>query len=518
MTTPVAEVIERRRFLKLTAGALAAAATGCARPGDPALARGDTLISAYAMGAGKFGGGMYLAPWGTDEAQMLVSSPLVLDNAQGELTGRLAQRWEHSNDYREWTYHLRSGLHWHDGVPLTAHDVKFGLELLSHPDVLEINPASIESIAVPDDSTVTIRYARPTGAENWWGAYPKHLLGRLDRKQFREWEFWARPVGNGPYRMVRNDSQTLIELEANPNHYLGEPRIKRVVLRFIGVGAITDLLSGAVDLVPFTNPALTPKIVADPRFQVIHRPTFRHWHAIYWRTTHPLFADPSVRHALTLAINRRELMQLLYLPDALPITDVMVSPAQFRRGDMPEPLPFDPARADALLDAAGWRDRGPDGVRQRDGKPFRFTTLVSGRLEGPQAMALYVQQAFRRVGVQMDILSQQAQSQASQAEALIAMLNLEGLARTFAATAPFMYDNAEAVALIARASAAVDPDELDLILRQLSEIFREDMPVTVLMPYVNTYFAHQRVRGLGQPLSFDPMEHMDELWLDNGLS
>lgn len=516
MTATLGRAIERRQFIGVSAGALAAAAAGCSHTRDPATARGDTLISAYALGGGKLGGGMYLAPWGDDEAQMLVFSPLILGEHTGELAGRLAQQWEHSTDYREWTYHLRPGVHWHDGVPLTAHDVKFSFELLSRPEVLLIAPGSIESIAVSGDSTVSIRYAKPSRAETWWGAYPKHLLERLDPKQFREWEFWARPVGNGPYRVVRMLSQTLVELEANPGYYRGEPRIKRVVLRFIGVGAVTELLSGGVDLVPFTNPALTPKLAADPRFKVFHRLADHIWHAIYWRTRHPLFSDPSVRKALTLAINRRELMRLLYLPDEMPIADVMFTSDQLRRGEIPEPLPYDPARAAALLEAAGWRDRDADGVRQRNGESFHFTTLVSGRLEGPQAMALYVQQAFRRIGIHMDILTQQDRSQASQAEAWIGMLSLGGLAARLAPSSPFRYDNPRLAQLVARAQAAADPGELELIHRQLGEVFQAETPVTMLMSYVDTYFAHRRVRGLGQPFSFDPFQHMDELWLDHG--
>jgi len=57
--------------------------------------------------------------------------------------GRLAERWEHSPDYQDWTYYARPGVRWYDGVPVTAHDVKFSLDLLTHPDILEISPGHI---------------------------------------------------------------------------------------------------------------------------------------------------------------------------------------------------------------------------------------------------------------------------------------------------------------------------------------------------------------------------------------
>ena len=73
-------------------------------------------------------------------------------NENGALEGRLAKSWEHSPDYRSWTIHLRTDVRWHDGVPVTAHDVKFTLDLLSHPDVLQESPDAY-TVTVLDDST-----------------------------------------------------------------------------------------------------------------------------------------------------------------------------------------------------------------------------------------------------------------------------------------------------------------------------------------------------------------------------
>lgn len=61
--------------------------------------------------------------------------PLVTRGADGDLEGRLARSWEHSSDYREWTYYLRTHVRWHDGVSVTAHDVAFTLDLLPRPEI-----------------------------------------------------------------------------------------------------------------------------------------------------------------------------------------------------------------------------------------------------------------------------------------------------------------------------------------------------------------------------------------------
>src|ERR1700746_3383142 len=83
-----------------------------------------------------------LGPAMSEPAQFLMFLPLVAWNARGELEGRLAEAWEHSPDYRTWTIRLRDDIHWHDGVPVTAHDIKFNVELRSRPDIWWWEPGS----------------------------------------------------------------------------------------------------------------------------------------------------------------------------------------------------------------------------------------------------------------------------------------------------------------------------------------------------------------------------------------
>ena len=78
-----------------------------------------------------------------DSPQFLVFLPLVTRNAKGEFEGRLAERWEHSPDYHSWTIHLRKGIRWEDGVPFTAHDIKFTLDLMSKVFDYLAGPSSV---------------------------------------------------------------------------------------------------------------------------------------------------------------------------------------------------------------------------------------------------------------------------------------------------------------------------------------------------------------------------------------
>src|SRR5437899_3260490 len=169
--------ITRRQCLDgLTAvlGLGAADMAGCARTRRAAAANSITVL----YGSDD----LLLGPDGA-QARYMVFVPLVAWNAKGELEGRLAESWEHSLDYRTWTIRLRDGIRWHDGVPVTAHDIKFSLDLLSHPDVLGFAP-DLLTVKVIDRLT----YSLTCNHEIFWGTpkddetvyYPRYLLEKME--------------------------------------------------------------------------------------------------------------------------------------------------------------------------------------------------------------------------------------------------------------------------------------------------------------------------------------------------
>ncbi len=218
--------IQSRTLILACVCLIALAGIHCGGGKDRAYSRGSTVIVAH---PGLDGAGF--SPAVTDQDRYLMFLPMLTFNEQGELEGWLARSWEYSPDYREVTYHLRTDIRWHDGVPVTAHDLKFSMELMVHPDVLAESPGFFGSIAVLDDSTLLLRDGGASVDEVYW---PKHLLDGLNPKEFYDWEFWKHPVGNGPYRFVRYLPQIMMEFEANPDYYRGMPRIERVVLKFVG--------------------------------------------------------------------------------------------------------------------------------------------------------------------------------------------------------------------------------------------------------------------------------------------
>ncbi len=478
----------------------------------------------------------WLSPGYDAYERFLVFLPLVSFDKDREPQGQLAQRWEHSQDYREWTFHLRQDVRWHDGVPVTAEDIRFSMELLSHPDVRLSYYGLDAKITVRDDFTLAITFPQPAYALNEWCVYyPKHILEGLDPKEYASWEFWTEPVGNGPFRYVRHVPKTMIELEANPDYYLGKPKIERVVFKIGGIPLI-ELLSGNVDLVSGFNPIDIPKVAEDQRFRVFHRVSGYWPRAILWNHRHPFFNDSRVRRALTLVINRRELHQVLNLPDDLPIFDVVCSQRQLRRGELPEPLPYDPELAKQLLEEAGWRDEGGNGIRVRAGQEFRFTATVVGGAESSMVQAAtYVQDQFRRVGVRMEIQPIALEVGLNGGVNFEAMFNWFGYAMGSEVTyhgiisffgagqedSPIGYKNPEVIALLEEAKKTNVPEEEEPIYRKLMPIIRADVPVTFLYPVVDFLVVHRRIRGFDRFMADTGfggfgIEHLEHLWIEEG--
>ena len=469
-----------------------------------------------------------VGPYWQMPSQFLVFLPLVVRNARGELEGSLAESWEHSPDYRTWTIHLRKGVRWQDGIPVTAHDIKFTLDLMGHPAVLMTPPGAC-SVTVVNDSTLTINYHKQAVSplDDYTVYYPKHLLEGLDPKKFYDWEFWIHPVGDGPYRYVRTVPQTMMEFEANPDYFRGKTKIERVVLKFgdaaHGKGALIEFLSGNVDAVPSIEEADLLKMPGGSRFRLYYELEPGEVTGIFWNERQPLFRDPKIRRALTLAINRRELQQLLNLPDKVPIFDVIFTREQFRRAVLPEPLPYDPQLAKELLDGAGWRIAEGDALRHRDGKPFQFTALVTP-VRGQDKAAVFIQEQLRRVGIDMEISTLELDAERHRVlggdfEAAIFIIlpdsgTFSHLA-VFGDTNPIGYRNSKVSELLNRARATMDPVEIDRIYRQLWSVFQQDVPATFFYPTVYVTVASPRIRGLSSPYRADPVWSMEDLWLED---
>jgi peptide/nickel transport system substrate-binding protein len=492
---------------------------GCAEgDGVGAPDSGSTLTVLYATDERS------LYPASDDVPLRLLFSPLVSDEP---LEGRedrplvpiratqcrgarpeLAERWEHSADWRVWRITLRENLHWHDGAPITAHDFAFTVRLWKRPDVGHWAGAPIDSVHVEDNLTFQIHYNRPSRdiLNGWDVFYPKHLLEGLDPAEFWDWEFWSRPVGSGPFRYVRHIPGQMVELEAVPSYPVGAPQFERLFVKWGGGSPLAELRSGSVDAVEGVDPLEAAALERDARYEV-HHLAYPGGVRIFWNHRLPLLREPSVRTAFTQAIDRAELHRILGLPEGLPVDDGLHSPCQTARGELPEAVEHDPAAAAELLTAAGWTDEDGDGIRERAGQPLSFTLDVpAGWLQAPQA-ATYVQERLARLGVGVEIRSLELpvvgeRFQSGDFEALIWVTGPwpDHHIERFGEGSWLGYENARLAALLEQANRTMEHAAQDSLYREISAIYRADMPATYLYPKVDMNVTTDRVLGYSSEL------------------
>ena len=236
----------------------------------------------------------------------------------------------------------------------------------------------------------------------------------------------------------------------------------------------------------------------------------------------PVFADGRVRRALTVGLDRHALHRALDLPDSLPLTDGVYSVRQFRERRLPDPLVYSLEAASSLLADAGWHHESSAGVRERNGRQFRFTLIVPHEGMSLARSAIVLQNQLSRLGVQMEVqllenLVVRERLNAGDFDAALHWTGSSPLAHIgflgkHSATG---YANTVVEQLLQRAASSVDLDEQDRIFRELSQIARIDLPVTFLFPEVTSWAVRRRIRGLESPVRANPIFHMEDLWLQD---
>ena len=308
------------------------------------------------------------------------------------------------------TYRLRHDVKWQDGVPFTSRDVAFTWRTIVDPNENVVSRRGYDQIAsidTPDDYTVVMHMKRifPPAIDTIfgegdtpYGVLPAHLLAKY--RSLNQVPFNAAPVGTGPFRFGRWLRNDRILMTANDAYFRGAPKIKQLTLLVVLDSNTTaaELRTHELDLAleisgpTYRNLADAPGIVR----QLAPAPSYT---ALIFNTRRPPFDDVRVRRALVIAADRAGITRDDTYGTARPaVADL--GPYYWAFDASLKALPYDPAAAAALLDAAGWR-RGRDGIREKNGVRLSLQLAYGEGSDVSRAVTVQAQSMWRSVGVEI---------------------------------------------------------------------------------------------------------------------
>jgi peptide/nickel transport system substrate-binding protein len=378
--------------------------------GGDASGRGGTVVVGMRS---DFGGFNPITSSGAYDVELMnyaLFTPLIQYDDNLEPRPYLAESWEMQDDTAV-VFRLRQDVRWHDGQPVTAHDVEFTFNMAKNPEAASFIGTSfvteVASARVIDDYTIAFRFARPhaQAIENfWWAPVPRHLLENVAPAEMRNAPFNRQPVGSGPFRFHEwraNDQLVLVRNPEFPEALGGPAAADRVVFRVIPEAStmLTELLTGNIHVdIPLT-PDQVRQVRDNPDTDLYSYPG-RTVYYLGWNNARPPFDNALVRRGLAHAINSQEIVDaLLYGEGEVARSTV---PTWHPLYEETPAVTFDPDASARLLEEAGWR-AGPDGIRQNaQGQRLSFTLLSS---DDPlrRSVVEVLQNQLRRAGADVQI-------------------------------------------------------------------------------------------------------------------
>ncbi|MCX5757071.1 MAG: ABC transporter substrate-binding protein, partial [Candidatus Hydrogenedentes bacterium] len=232
---------------------------------------------------------------------------------------------------------------------------------------------------------------------------PKHVYGQGD---FNTHPNNRKPVGSGPYAFETWDTGMQIALARNEKYWKTKPHILKHVFKIItdANAAFQVLERQELDWMSMT-PELYVNRTQKPEFQAKFT-TYKYSAPVYnyvgWNLRHPQFQDKTVRQALTMLLDRKLILDTIYYGLGKEVTgESFIDGPEYDQAI--KPLPFDPVKAKQLLDAAGWLYSDKDGVRVKDGVPFRFEMLIRSSSAEAAQIATVFQEELKRANIAMTI-------------------------------------------------------------------------------------------------------------------
>ncbi|MFC9593796.1 ABC transporter substrate-binding protein [Streptomyces sp. NPDC056944] len=336
----------------------------------------------------------------------------------------LATAWTSSADKLTWTYTIRKDSTWSDGQQATAEDAAWTFnKMMTDPNAATANgsfTANFAEVTAPDPQTLVIRLKKPQATMTALDVpiVPKHVWEKVtDFSKFNNDKTFP-IVGNGPFVITDFKVDQYIKLKPNKKFWRGAPQFDELVFKYYkdGDAAVAALQKGEVSFVPNLTPAQAAALKTQKDIKVNDAPGRR----FYALATNPgakaqdgktfgngskALLDPEVRKALFLAVDRTTLVDKVFQGHAVE-GEGYIPPrfgSYFWKPETAQKRAYDPAAAEKVLDAAGYR-KNTDGKRLgKDGKPLDLRILCHATDPNDKAVGKYLQEWWGKLGIGLKV-------------------------------------------------------------------------------------------------------------------
>jgi peptide/nickel transport system substrate-binding protein len=473
--------------------------------------RKDTVVAGISEPQGIFNPYFFVNGW-DENVTNVIFSRLIDWDSQGKLVPGLAESWSVSDDHKVYTIKLRPNLTFSDGSPLTAEDVAFTLTVLHDPkydgdtDITLANIAggadykagkadSVSGLKVIDPLTLQVTTTQPGAttlakiggpvlSKAWYGK--NYQRGNLDYLRTLN----GKPLGNGPYVYDKYIPGQEIRFHANTRFYRGTPPVPRFIYRVTNPSTNFQLFqTGETDYDAFTS---RPDDIEQLRmlgFANINLYGSSDYSKVEFNLHRPALQDAKVRQALIYGLDRQKLIDVVYQGYGKVAIEPIAPISWAWNANGVNPYQYNPARANQLLDEAGWK-KGPDGIRVKAGKRLELTLLVSKKVLN-DALIPIAKENWQQIGVLLKpqvvdfnaLMSQRKAGNYDLASFSTSTLNdpHDGVWDFYSKEATESgYNNPQVDALINQGNTELDPEKRKPIYNRLYQVLAEDPPAILL--------------------------------------
>lgn len=443
---------------------------------------------------------------------------------------RIASDWTLSDDQKSIVYSLQPWS-WEDGVPLTAHDVVASFQCFKDPLIGARNRGFYKDVVEAealDERTVVYRFQHPLTdpvSRTSHAILPAHLLQNLDHEDVDRWAINQNPLASGPFKLESWEHSHALVLQRNSRYSGTAAHLDRVMLRIIKEPAarVMALEAGEVDFVSNVSPHDARRLAQDPRFS-LQKTEGRRFYYLLWNCRDEILEDVSTRKALSLAIDRRRMIETLQhgyaQPAVSPIARVMWNHADELVAD-----PYDPEEARRLLARAGWSPKENSDYLERNGRTLSLEIITKSGDPVRRDGAVIIAENLKKIGVDikfrslelaagMDLVSH------GDFQAYFGAMNpnLYGDPSSLVHSSAVdefnygFYSNSRVDSLLQVALETTDRQAAFPIWVELQTILQEDQPAAYLFCPQRLDAVSERVRDV-RPHVLSPFNNLAEWWI-----